>query len=207
MSAEAKNALRTMLKTRREELAARDPDAGEALADKFPMKLLERYGPLVASYWPIGSEMDPMPLVRRLKNEGNADICLPRVEADGSMTYRAWAPGNPLEDRPFGLSEPPDSAPIVHPTLVLAPLLGYDKQGNRIGYGKGHYDRALEALRARGRVFVCGMAYFGQDVETVPAEPHDIPLDWVSTERGSVPVFMMRAFNDKQAPDQNTTLT
>ena len=81
--------LRQQMKTLRAELGARDPDAGETLAGKFPMKLLQRYGPVVSAYWPIGSEIDPLPLVRRLKNEGGADICLPRVEADGAMTFRA----------------------------------------------------------------------------------------------------------------------
>jgi 5-formyltetrahydrofolate cyclo-ligase len=189
----AKDQLRTQLQALRAELSARDPDAGETLADKFPMKLLDRYGPMVSAYSPIGSEIDPFPLIRRLKNEGGADICLPRVEEDGSMTFRAWAPGNPLEDRPFGLQEPPADTAIVTPTLVLTPLLGFDRQGNRLGYGKGHYDRALTRLRQDGRVFVCGLAFFGQEVDAVPAETHDIPLDWVMTERGSLPLFMMRA--------------
>ena len=200
----SKNDLRAQMKELRAELHARDPDAGEALADKFPMKLLERYGPMVSAYWPIGSEIDPSPLIRRLKNEGDADICLPRVEADGSMTFRAWAPGNALEDRPFGLQEPPSDTPIVTPTLVLTPLLGFDRKGNRLGYGKGHYDRALARLRADGRVFVCGLAFFGQELDAVPAEPHDIPLDWVMTERGSIPIFMMRALGETTpGPDRS----
>ena len=199
MSAD-KSQLREAMKELRAELSARDPDAGETLADKFPMKLLERYGPMVSAYWPIGSEIDPLPLIRRLKNEGDADICLPRIEDDGTMTFRAWAPGNALEDRPFGLQEPPADTERVNPTLVLTPLLGFDRSGNRLGYGKGHYDRALEKLRAEGRVFVCGLAFFGQEVERIPAEPHDIPLDWVMTERGSIPLFMMRAMAEN-APE------
>ncbi len=197
MSAEAKDVLRGEMEEVRAELSARDPDAGETLADKFPMKLLERYGPMVSAYWPIGSEIDPLPLIRRLKNEGNADICLPRVEADGSMTFRAWAPGDDLEDRPFGLKEPSDRAQPVTPTLILAPLLAYDRHGNRLGYGKGHYDRALSNLRDQGRVFLCGLAFHGQEVDELPAEPHDIPLDWVMTERGSIPIFMMRAMSEQ----------
>lgn len=195
----SKHDLREQMKVLRAELHARDPDAGETLASKFPMKLLQRYGPVVSAYWPIGSEIDPVPLVRRLKNEGDADICLPRVEDDGTMTFRSWAPGNALEDRPFGLQEPLPEAPIATPTLVLTPLLGFDRQGNRLGYGKGHYDRALSKLRANGRVFVCGLAFFGQELDQVPAEPHDIPLDWLMTERGSIPLFMMRAMA-KNAP-------
>lgn len=189
---EAKDLLRTALKERREELAARDPDAGETLAEKFPMKLFERYGPTVALYLPIGSEIDPKPLMGKLVAAG-AKLALPCVQEDGSMVYRAYTRGDMLEQRPFGLLEPNPEVPEVHPTLVITPLLGFDRNGNRLGYGKGHYDRALTRLRAQGRVFVCGLAYFGQEVEEVPAEPHDVPLDWVMTERGSIPLFMMRA--------------
>ena len=196
---EAKDLLRAALKERREELAARDPDAGETLADKFPMKLFERYGPTVALYLPIGSEINPKPLMSKLVAAG-AKLALPCVQDDGSMVYRAYTRGDMLEQRPFGLLEPNPEVPEVHPTLVITPLLGFDRNGNRLGYGKGHYDRALTRLRAQGRVFVCGLAFFGQEVEEVPAEPHDVPLDWVMTERGSIPLFMMRAMAEN-APD------
>ena len=192
---EEKDLLRAALKERREELAARDPDAGETLADKFPMKLFERYGPTVALYLPIGSEIDPKPLMGKLVAAG-AKLALPYVQDDGSMVYRAYTRGDMLEQRPFGLLEPNPEVPEVNPTLVITPLLGFDRNGNRLGYGKGHYDRALTRLRDQGRVFVCGLAYFGQEVEEVPAEPHDVPLDWVMTERGSIPLFMMRAMSE-----------
>ena len=196
---EEKDLLRAALKERREELAARDPDAGETLADKFPMKLFERYGPTVALYLPIGSEIDPKPLMGKLVAAG-AKLALPYVQDDGSMVYRAYTRGDMLEQRPFGLLEPNPEVPEVNPTLVITPLLGFDRNGNRLGYGKGHYDRALTRLRDQGRVFVCGLAYFGQEVEEVPAEPHDVPLDWVMTERGSIPLFMMRAMAEN-TPD------
>ncbi|MEM9842233.1 MAG: 5-formyltetrahydrofolate cyclo-ligase [Pseudomonadota bacterium] len=192
---DAKAALRAGLKTRRDELAARDPDAGETLAAKFPMKLLDRYGPVVAAYLPIGSEIDPRPLMTKLA-AADAKLALPCVQDDGSMVYRAYRRGDMLEQRPFGLLEPNPEVPEVSPTLVLTPLLGFDRSGNRIGYGKGHYDRALAKLREQGRVFVCGLAFWGQEVDAVPAEPHDVPLDWVMTERGSIPIFMMRAMAD-----------
>ncbi|MEM7328784.1 MAG: 5-formyltetrahydrofolate cyclo-ligase [Pseudomonadota bacterium] len=187
-----KDALRAEMKVMRDELSARDPDAGETLADKFPLKLLERYGPTVAVYLPIGSEIDPRPLIGKLISAG-ATLALPCVQDDGSMVYRAYQRGDMLEKRPFGLLEPNPDVPEVNPTLVLTPLLAFDRNGNRLGYGKGHYDRALTRLRDQGRVFVCGLAFFGQEVDAVPAESHDVPLDWVMTERGSIPLFMMRA--------------
>jgi 5-formyltetrahydrofolate cyclo-ligase len=195
MSADTKQTLRTQMKEVREELAARNPDAGETLADKFPLKLLERYGPTVAVYLPIGSEIDPRPLLGKLVTAG-AKLALPCVLEDGSMIYRHYTRGDPLERREFGLLEPFHEVPEVFPTLILTPLLAYDKSGNRLGYGKGHYDRTITRLREKGRAFVCGLAFHGQEVDAIPAETHDVPLDWVMTERGSIPMFMMRAMKD-----------
>jgi len=186
-----KAALRTEMKALRDELAARNPDAGEDIAERFPMRLLERYGPEVAGYLAIGSEVDALPLMRRLEKAG-AELSLPRIEADGALSYRRWSPGEPLETGLFGLREPQPSAPDVSPTLILTPLLAFDGLGNRLGYGKGHYDRALGRLRQDGRAFACAVAYHGQMLDAVPAEPHDQPLDWAITEAGSVPLFMMR---------------
>ncbi|QYJ01937.1 5-formyltetrahydrofolate cyclo-ligase [Thalassovita mediterranea] len=195
-----KAALRRELKTLREEAHARDPDAGETLASKFPLKLLERYGPVVAGYLPIGSEIDPLPLMERLEGEG-AKLALPRLEADGSMTFRAWSQGAGLEDGPMGLRQPLEGADTVYPTLVLMPLLAFDGMGVRLGYGKGHYDRTLAGLRENGRVFACGLGFHAQMLDELPAEPHDQPLDWAVTERGSVPIFMMRTFKGDGSGD------
>ena len=200
MSAENKKAMRAEMKDLREELSARDPDAGETLADKFPLKLLERYGPIVAVYMPIGSEIDPRPLMTKLVAAG-AKLALPCVLKDGSMIYRHYTRGDPLEKREFDLLEPFHEVPEVHPTLILTPLLAYDAKGNRLGYGKGHYDRAIAKLRENGRAFVCGLAFHGQEVDAIPAEEHDIPLDWVMTERGSIPLFMMRAMGEARSED------
>ena len=195
MSDQSKSTLRADLKTLREELHARDPDAGETLAAKFPLKLLERYGPIVSGYWPISSEIDPRPLMQKLAQAG-AKLALPRIDEDGTMSFRLWHEKDPLEPGAFGLNEPPHSAPRVQPTLILMPLLAFDKVGNRIGYGKGHYDRALASLRADGRIFACGLGFHGQMMDELPAKPHDQPLDWAVTERGSVPIFMMRNFGN-----------
>ncbi|MGA1342938.1 MAG: 5-formyltetrahydrofolate cyclo-ligase [Hyphomonas sp.] len=185
-----KTNLRHRMRTLRAEAAARDPDAAERLAAIFPMKLLERYGPVVAAYVPIYEELDPMPLLDRLARAG-AETCLPRM-TPGGISWRLWSPGEPLERRGVGLSEPPEDAPEARPTLVLTPLLAFDTLGNRLGYGRGHYDRALSALRAKGRAFACALAYAAQQIDRVPSEPHDEPLDWAVTPIGSVPLFMMR---------------
>lgn len=180
------------MRTIRAEAAARDPDSAEKLAEKFPLKLLERYGPVVAGYIAINEEIDPSLLMQRLANNG-AELCLPRVEEDGEhMTWRLWSPGEPLERRAFGLSEPSADAPEMSPTLILTPLLAFDGMGNRLGYGMGHYDRSVANLRKNGRAFLCALGFAAQQIEEVPSEAHDEPLDWAVTPIGSVPLFMMR---------------
>jgi 5-formyltetrahydrofolate cyclo-ligase len=175
----------------REEAAARDPDAAMRLAGRFPVKLFERYGPVVSGYLAIGAELDPALLLARLKSLG-ATIVLPRIEPDGSMTFRD---GDPkwFEKGPFKLTQPSAAAPELRPSLMLVPLLAFDARGNRLGYGKGHYDRAIVALRSTGRVFYLGLAYAAQQADVVPAEKHDVPLDWVETPLNSSPLFLGRA--------------
>ncbi|HEY9216874.1 MAG TPA: 5-formyltetrahydrofolate cyclo-ligase, partial [Phenylobacterium sp.] len=74
----------------------------------------------------------------------------------------------------------------VAPDLVLAPLLAFDRRGHRLGQGAGHYDRTLANLRAAKPVWVVGLAYAGQEVEEIPAEPHDQRLDAILTETGYI---------------------
>jgi 5-formyltetrahydrofolate cyclo-ligase len=153
---------------------------------------------VVSAYVPINEELDPMPLLERLARAG-AETCLPRMTPT-VISWRLGSPGAPLERRGFGLSEPPEDAPEATPTVVLTPLLAFDTQGNRLGYGRGHYDQALSALRAKGRAFACAVAYAAQQIDRVPSEPHDQPLDWAVTPIGSVPLFMMRNRSALTAP-------
>ena len=188
---EQKAILRGHMKEIRSEAAARDPDAADRLAGRFPAKLFDRYGPIVAGTLAIGDELDPAPLLSRLAGLG-ARIVLPRIEADGAMTFRDAAKAT-LEAGPFGLTQPSARAEIVRPNLVLTPLLAFDLRGRRLGYGKGHYDRAVTQLRATGRVFYLGLCYAQQQVDAVPVEKHDVLLDWVETPLNSVPLFLGQA--------------
>jgi 5-formyltetrahydrofolate cyclo-ligase len=199
-----KQALRAELRLRREELAARNPDADEQVAARFPIKLLERFGPVIGSYWAIGTEIDPVHLEARLKLAGGK-IALPRLTADQSLRFHLWSHGDPLEEAAFGLKQPLETAQAVEPTLVLVPLLGFDAAGYRIGYGKGYFDRYLGSRRAKGRVFACGLAHRGQQVEALPSEPHDQRLDWVVTELGSIPLFLMNPNPTPQHTGEHTS--
>ncbi|HOY79631.1 MAG TPA: 5-formyltetrahydrofolate cyclo-ligase, partial [Hyphomonadaceae bacterium] len=117
--AEQKAILRGHMQEIRAEATARDPDAADKLAARFPIKLFERYGPVVAGTLAIGDELDAAPLLSRLAGKG-ARIVLPRVEANGEMTFRDASPAT-LEKGPMGLTQPSAVAEIVRPNLVLAP--------------------------------------------------------------------------------------
>jgi 5-formyltetrahydrofolate cyclo-ligase len=88
----------------------------------------------------------------------------------------------PLEPDAFGVPAPQPVMPAMTPELVIAPVLGFDRRGGRLGQGGGHYDRTLANLRARAPVFVIGLAFSGQEVSELPLEPHDQRLDAILTE-------------------------
>ncbi len=172
---------------RRRALAARQSaheaatDAGEQLVEHFPFELL---GPdaIVSAYWPLPGEIDPRPLMAALAARG-ARLALPVIVAPGSpLIFREWQDGEKLEPRAFGLMEPPESAPELVPDILLVPLLAIDPDGNRLGFGKGYYDRTLAGLRAAGAPLAVGLAYEAQMVAAVPVDEFDQPLDWLVTE-------------------------
>ena len=144
---------------------------------------------IFAGYKPIGSEIDCLPLMNRLAAAG-VPLCLPVVTASGQpLIFRRWSPDDPLVPGSFGTSEPADAAQAVSPQVLLVPMLAFDRQGHRLGYGGGYYDRTLAALRAAsdggGKVVAIGVAFAGQLRDKVPVSGDDEPLDWILTEIGA----------------------
>jgi 5-formyltetrahydrofolate cyclo-ligase len=169
-------------------LAARDAlseaqraDAAQAIARRgLPVELAP--GAVVAGYSPIRSEIDPVPLMRKLAAEG-AKLALPVITARGqSLIFRVWHPGDRLLPGPLGILEPSPAAAEITPEIVLVPLAAFDRVGHRIGYGAGHYDRTLAHLHKSKGFAAIGLAFTAQQVKTVPALQHDVPLDYVLTE-------------------------
>jgi 5-formyltetrahydrofolate cyclo-ligase len=114
-------------------------------------------------------------------------VVLPKVTPDG-LVFREWRPGEALVRGGFGLSEPRDDLPPLDPTALIVPLAAFDRRGQRIGYGRGYYDQAIERLGRKGPVLTIGIAFSVQEIAQVPAEPHDQPLDHLVTEAGPVPL-------------------
>lgn len=178
-----KNELRGRALARRDELSVEARiDAAAAIAEiSLPVELPP--GVIVAGYSPINSEIDPFPLMRALASKG-AVLALPVIiERDTPLIFRAWRSDQDLVRGPFGVFQPSSDAPEVEPDIVLVPLAAFDRDGHRIGYGRGYYDRTLQNLRAVKRMTVIGLAFAVQEIEVVPRLPHDEQLDCVLTER------------------------
>ena len=181
----AKSLLRVTMRAQRRALAEQAPEAGRRAAAVAPLERLPRFT-VVSGYRPQGAEIDPGPLMRRLSAEG-ARLCLPvAVSRDAPLIFRAYEPRATLVPDAFGIPSPGPEAEELTPDFVIAPTMAFDRTGGRLGQGAGHYDRTLENLRKGGRVFVLGLAYAGQEVARVPAEPHDQRLDAILTETGYI---------------------
>jgi 5-formyltetrahydrofolate cyclo-ligase len=134
----------------------------------------------VGGYWPIRSEVDSRPLMEALLDRGQ-DVALSQI-LHPHLSWRLWRPGDVLIKGGFGVREPGPDAPEVFPSALLVPLVAFDRRGGRVGYGKGHFDRAIAALEAKHPILTIGLAYAVQEIEEVPVEPHDRMLDVIVTE-------------------------
>jgi 5-formyltetrahydrofolate cyclo-ligase len=172
------------------------PDAGERLAANFPSSIAIADQAVVAGYMPFRSEIVPLPLLRMLSSMG-AQSAMPRMNSPSSAPIPSlgWGEGKALSfhicdftdqnhftANKWGLLEPHAYLPTVTPTILLVPLLGFDRKGNRIGYGKGYYDEAITSLRATNNITTIGIGFAQQEVPEIPTQPHDQRLDWIITQ-------------------------
>ena len=156
--------------------------AAQALATReLPFEIAP--GMVVSGYSPIRTEIDPAPLMRNLAEQG-AKLALPAVLSRGkSLAFRAWSPDDRLMMGPLGILEPSPAAAELIPDIMLVPLAAFDRLGHRIGYGAGHYDYTLAHLRKIKAIAAVGIAFAVQQIKAVPAQPHDVALDYVLTEK------------------------
>lgn len=141
-------------------------------------------GAIVSGFWPIRSEVDVRPLMFALREKG-ARLCLPAVLDKTTIIFRELVRGAALIDTGFGTAGPGEDAPVLDPSIMLIPLAAFDGRGHRIGYGAGHYDRAIARLTDRGRPpRLIGVAFNCQEVAEVPDEDHDVVLSEIITESG-----------------------
>lgn len=139
----------------------------------------------IAGYLPIRTEIDPRPAMEFLHRAGRS-ICVPVVEtSDQPLRFREWTPCSNLVKAAYGVAVP-EKGLWINPCVIIVPLLAYDRNGRRLGYGGGYYDRTIAACRASRSAVAVGFAFSGQELERVPADDFDQMLDAVATECGIV---------------------
>ncbi len=186
--ADEKRALRRRAEAHRESLHRHAPE-GAALAAlahfREHIRLAARG--TFSGYLPVRAEFDPLPILHHAHAQG-CPTCLPVVTGRGRpLSFRRWALGDALVDGAFGIAAPPPEADTLEPDILLVPLLAFDDDGYRLGYGGGFYDRTLALRRAQAPgTLALGVAYAGQRVDRVPRGAEDQRLDWIFTEEGAL---------------------
>jgi 5-formyltetrahydrofolate cyclo-ligase len=175
--------LRAAAQSRRDALPsnARKAAAEDIAARKFPLAITP--ATIISGFMPLKSEINPLPLLQKLAEAG-ARLALPAIAGRGKpLIMRAWEFGAPLDRGQWGIREPKPEAPEVEPDILLVPLLAFDREGFRLGYGAGYYDMTIHRLRGLKPVTAVGVAFAAQEVPKIPTTPRDERLDLVLTER------------------------
>jgi 5-formyltetrahydrofolate cyclo-ligase len=153
---------------------------GERITATLRGLVAERPG-VLGVYWPFRAEFDPRPLIDLLDAESRVMALPVVVDKKGPLEYRAWRPGEALTVGVWDIPIP-ERRQVVSPAMVLAPLVGFDRAGYRLGYGGGYFDRTLAASIPRPLAIGVGFAF--QAIETIHPQPFDIPMDLIVTEAG-----------------------
>ena len=135
-------------------------------------------------YYPMKFELNLINILKKNKLK-NINLLLPKIYQNKQMKFHLWFPNDPLEVNSFGTLEPLKSKKIYVPDVMLLPLLAFDKNRNRLGYGKGYYDRYLsKTLKKKKQMIKIGIAFSFQKSKKIPFNSTDVKLDYILTEKG-----------------------
>ncbi len=136
---------------------------------------------IIGGYYPYNYEIDAIEILEKFEKL-NYQISLPKIKKNFEMDFFKWSTRYPLSINKYGIPEP-ISDKILYPDILLVPLVAFDKNFNRIGYGGGFYDRYIDKLRKNKKIITIGLAYTFQKVKKVPINKYDIKLDFIVTEK------------------------
>ena len=136
---------------------------------------------IIGGYYPYNHEIDVIKILGKFEKK-NTKICLPKIKKNFQMDFKSWSTKEPLAINRYGIPEP-TSEKTVYPNVLLIPLVAFDKNLNRVGYGGGFYDRYLKKAKMRKRIIKIGLAYSFQEIKKIPIKKHDMKLDFVITEK------------------------
>jgi 5,10-methenyltetrahydrofolate synthetase len=183
-----KDVMRWRKATRERLIAARlaiSADQRQVMAERIGQYVEATIGDVnglsVSCYWPFRGEPDLRGLMERIAKRGGQCALPVVVERARPLIFRAWSPGEPLEKGIWNIPIPSEGAQVV-PDIVIAPVVGFDPDHYRLGYGGGYYDRTLAAMTSRPRFL--GVGYAQAAISTIYPQWHDIPMDMVVTENG-----------------------
>ncbi len=181
-----KKDIRKQVLSRRDELTTEERTAfSQQIKDAF-FELDIAPGVMTSAFLPIKTEVDLNGLINEMWDQ-KREICLPYMLDKAHIEFRIYNAETKLVDNGFGTVAPSDVSEIVDPDVMLVPLSAFDESGGRIGYGAGFYDRAIaKLLEADKTPLLIGVAFSCQQVDRVPCEDHDIPLDMILTENGLI---------------------
>ena len=145
------------------------------------LKKNKNIGKVLGGYYPYNHEVDVIEVLINLEKQ-NYQISLPKIKKNSQMDFFCWSSKDPLEINKYGIPEP-TSKKVVYPSVLLVPLVAYDKNLNRIGYGGGFYDRYIRKLKKNKKITTIGLAYSFQKVREIPINKHDVKLDFIVTNK------------------------
>ena len=151
---------------------------------KYLLKILKKFkifGKTVGGYYPYNYEFDIMNILEEF-SKNKYQTLLPKIKKNYQMEFYSWSIKEPLIINKYGIPEPTSNI-IEYPDILLVPLVAYDKDLNRIGYGGGFYDRYIRKIKDKKKIFTIGIAYSFQKVNKVLINKHDIKLDFIITEK------------------------
>ena len=141
---------------------------------------------IIAGYYPSNYEVNILNFLEGASKR-QFKIALPVIKSSNQMSFKSWAFKDPLYVNKFGMLEPKNSKEKIIPDLIMVPLVAFDNHLNRIGYGKGFYDRSLGKIRKiKKNAISLGIAYSFQKCEQIPVNNNDFRLDYIFTEKGII---------------------
>jgi 5-formyltetrahydrofolate cyclo-ligase len=136
---------------------------------------------IIGGYYPVNFEIDDLALLKKFKNN-KSNISLPVIKKNFQMDFYPWSFSEPLKVNRYGIPEP-EITNIVYPDVLLIPLLAFDKNLNRLGYGGGYYDRLIKKLSKKKNIIKIGLAFAIQEIDKVPINVYDQKLDYIITNK------------------------
>ena len=135
----------------------------------------------IGGYFPSNFEIDDLKILEMMEKK-NFNVSLPVIKENNQMNFLQWSINNPLKINKFGIPEP-ISSNIIDPDILLVPLVSFDSELNRLGYGGGFYDRYIEKIEKVKKVIKIGLAFSYQKIKKVPINKFDKKLDFIITEK------------------------